>query len=621
MPFGAMFRNRAVWTAFSLLFLCLAQWGLRRNALSLPLMSDEGEYACEARLLRQGGLPYRDAYDQKPPMVFWLYRAAFQIFGENDPSAARKLALLFGWAATLALFFLVPEDWGTCARFCAAAAFAAASNAPVGDLGFAANTEVFLCAWTSLAAWALLRRPRPFAPWAPAALCGLFCGLALTTKQTSIWTALAFAGLLAATRQTFARRARTLLAYGLGFSAAPLFFAATFALRGGLKDLWEQAWRRNMGYAALLASPELLRMQWNWFSHVLAPQLLRGLWPMLVLALFGLCARGRKDLAEDRVDADLLAALWLAASLLGVCAGFFLFPHYFLQAFPPLALCAALGVRRLSLLRGQRTAWTATAFAALYPAAAWGSLFFRTPPETLARALLFPNPLYEAQTVARFVRERTRPEDEIYIFGSEPQIYFYAQRRWATRHIFVYPLTLFPKGPQDVEIELERLSAKSPRILIYSTFPASTLIASESGLRLQEGVRALARQRYRCLGFVQALPQGAREELEGPCPRVPWSVPDALLVFERTGVRDQRLTHRPKAVGRVRAFRSMTSCSVQRSSASSITTSFFPTGKKPCFSAASIRDRSFVRRARTMSPGSRSSSSSRARSSGAWSCM
>lgn len=552
-----MFRNQAARIACGLAFLCLAQWGLRRNALSLPLMSDEGEYACEARLLKQGGLPYRDAYDQKPPLVFWLYRAAFTLFGEQDPAAARKLALLFGWAATLALFFAVPKAWGSCARFCAAACFASACTAPVGDLGFAANTESFLCAWTSLAAWSLSSRPaRLRTPWAPAAFCGLFCGLALTTKQTSLWTALAFAGLLAAplaarkprSAPEFTRPVdpviawRALTAYGLGLLAAPLSFAAYFALRGGLKDLLEQAWRRNMGYASLLSSPELLRMQWGWFARALAPQFLRGLWPMCLLALLGLCVPCRKDPvapagnpAENDSGTELLATLWLATSLLGVCTGFFLFPHYFLQAFPPLALCAALGARRLAARLGRPAAWAAAAFAALYPAAAWGNLYFRKAPETLARALLFPNPLYEARTVARFVRERTRPEDEVYIFGSEPQIYFYAQRRWATRHIFVYPLTLFPKGPREVEDELARLRAKSPRILVYSTLPASTLVASQPGLRLQEGVRALAEQRYRCLGFVRALPEGAREELDGPCPSPPWSVPDALLVFELAG--------------------------------------------------------------------------------------
>ena len=37
--------------------------------------------------------------------------------------------------------------------------------------------------------------------------------------------------------------------------------------------------------------------------------------------------------------------------------------------------------------------------------------------------------------------ETSGPEDRVYIVGSEPQIFFYAERASATRYIFFYPLT------------------------------------------------------------------------------------------------------------------------------------------------------------------------------------
>ena len=65
------------WVVWALAALALWHVALRRHGLSLPLISDEGEYAYEARLMIQGGVPYRDAYCQKPPMIFFLYRAAY----------------------------------------------------------------------------------------------------------------------------------------------------------------------------------------------------------------------------------------------------------------------------------------------------------------------------------------------------------------------------------------------------------------------------------------------------------------------------------------------------------------------------------------------------------------
>ena len=88
--------NKAATLAVAL--LCLWHLGLRRHGMGLPMSSDEGEYAVQAQTLAEGRVPYRDAYNQKPPLVFFLYRLAFACFGENA-QAPRLLAVLF-WPAT-----------------------------------------------------------------------------------------------------------------------------------------------------------------------------------------------------------------------------------------------------------------------------------------------------------------------------------------------------------------------------------------------------------------------------------------------------------------------------------------------------------------------------------------
>ncbi|HAH06623.1 MAG TPA: hypothetical protein DCM05_08885 [Elusimicrobia bacterium] len=523
--------------------LCLWHLALRRHGLDLPMISDEGEYACQAVLLAEGGVPYRDAYDQKPPAVFFLYRASFALFGKSA-SSPRKLAVLASWTTMILLFFLVPASWGLAARFLAAAAFAALSTQPVGDLAFPANTEVFLCPLLCAAAL-FTRDARPL-------LSGLAVGAALMTKQTALWPALAFGALLLRPLPFSARPSRTterrsfgtyptdafpmlgtspealgsrrgrsgLLRYLVGLAAVPALFLAYFAVRGGLADFVEQAFLRNMGYAGLTGTPQALLEQSSWFVRSLAPLLLKAEWPVWALAFLGLAREARAGSLE------LLGALWLGASLLGALTGFLLFPHYFLQAAPALAFCAAAGVRRLG-----RWAWGAALFAALWPAAVWAGPYFRDPPQTLARRLLYPNPLYEAEQAASFIRARSGPADRVYVFGSEPQIYFLSERRWATRHIFVYPLTLFPKGMRDAERELEALAAAPPRFIVFSTLPASTLVASEPGRRLQAGVEGLLRARYVHLGAVQSLPEGSRSTLSDEASPPRWDLPDALLVF------------------------------------------------------------------------------------------
>ncbi len=73
---------------------------LRAPYVSVPLERDEGEYAYIAQRLLEGDVPYRDAFDQKPPGVFLAYAMAFVSFGQSIESIHW---LLYLWTAATAL--------------------------------------------------------------------------------------------------------------------------------------------------------------------------------------------------------------------------------------------------------------------------------------------------------------------------------------------------------------------------------------------------------------------------------------------------------------------------------------------------------------------------------------
>ena len=64
-------RNAAC--AIALIVICLLPILLYLPFLNEPLQRDEGYYATVGRMLLSGGLPYRDAFDNKPPVVFGWY--------------------------------------------------------------------------------------------------------------------------------------------------------------------------------------------------------------------------------------------------------------------------------------------------------------------------------------------------------------------------------------------------------------------------------------------------------------------------------------------------------------------------------------------------------------------
>src|SRR5262245_61545139 len=133
----------------------LAFAALRVPLLAVPLERDEGEYAYIAQRMLAGEVPYRDAFDQKPPGVFAAYLLAFGTAGPTVVGIRLFLAL---WTAAtaVALYALVRRLAGDLAAGFALLVFALASSDP-SVLGFAANTENWMLLPLVLAAHAVLR--------------------------------------------------------------------------------------------------------------------------------------------------------------------------------------------------------------------------------------------------------------------------------------------------------------------------------------------------------------------------------------------------------------------------------------------------------------------------------
>jgi 4-amino-4-deoxy-L-arabinose transferase-like glycosyltransferase len=144
---------------------------------------------------------------------------------------------------------------------------------------------------------------------------------------------------------------------------------------------------------------------------------------------------------------DLLFLLgWGLASMVGVSASGYFFPHYFQQLLPVLALTAALGARGVydwvflnAVPPKARALAIGLALAALPVATLAPYLFSYTPAEAVRK--IYPGNFFaEMPALGARVAELTGPDERVFIFGAEPEVLFYARRVSATRYIFLFPL-------------------------------------------------------------------------------------------------------------------------------------------------------------------------------------
>jgi 4-amino-4-deoxy-L-arabinose transferase-like glycosyltransferase len=487
---------------------------LRAPYLSVPLERDEGEYAYIAQRMLEGDVPYRDAFDQKPPGVFLVYAAAFALLGQSIESI--HLAMYLWTAATaLVLFALLRRLAGELSAAFAALVFSIATADP-RLVATAANTEIFMLLPMAAATHCMLRGLSD-GRWGRWLGCGVLSAAACWIKQVAaanvVFIAVFAAGDLLSRRPRLAPRSLlrvyALLALGGALASAP--FLLYFAFQGAWGPFIDAVLLHNIAYSQDLSIAAGLRKT----RYLLGRQA-----PSLgVLWALALCAVLIPQLAGRRVR--LLLAGWALASLVGVSIGLHFRPHYFIQLLPALAaLCgvAAGGAARWLLARpGPGPAWAGLAALVLLvlapPVAAnWGTLRAGSP-EAISRKIYGLNPFPESLEIANYIRSTSDADDSVYVVGSEPQILFYAERRSATRYIIFYPLTArFPDAAERQREVMREVAEAEPRYVVMANLRTSLLITPETErFVFEETARWLSRL-YR-LEFV-ALPGGEGRDFE-----------------------------------------------------------------------------------------------------------
>jgi hypothetical protein len=79
--------------------------------------------------------------------------------------------------------------------------------------------------------------------------------------------------------------------------------------------------------------------------------------------------------------------------------------------------------------------------AVLFPVWLRRDYCFSWSPEKACRCVYGPDPFVECPAIADYVKNHSQPDDRVAVLGSEPEIYFYANRISATGYIYMYPLT------------------------------------------------------------------------------------------------------------------------------------------------------------------------------------
>lgn len=492
------------WLAFAIVLAAIMLFGaIRWRLRDMPLERDEGEYAYAGQLILQGIPPYQLAYNMKLPGTYLAYAVILYGFGETARGIHVGLLLVNG-CTTLLVFFIGRRLYGDLAGATAAASYALLSTSEA-VLGLAAHATHFVV-FMAMAGLLFLLSARESKNLVAHFAAGLCMGLAFLMKQPGIVFVIFGAQEIVWrgwTQSSRSKRITVRLCWYFAGAAIPYLLTCAVLYRTGVFGrfwFWTVAYASQYGTSTGLAQG--LKYLWN-----IMPQLFFGAPVVWCFAAIGLLT----VLYERGTDAALSFKIGLLIwSFVGVSAGLYYRDHYFILLLPAICLLAGKAMKWCSEQLGQRlrqeklSVVVAAIFALGFAQTVYAqrAIFFELSPEKVVRLEYGGNPFPEAVEIGKYIREHSEADARVAVLGSEPEIYFYANRHSATGYIYTYGLMEEQRYASRMQQEMiSEIEKAKPEYLVKVVIPASWLRKPNSDTAILFWAEKYINEGYRIVGI------------------------------------------------------------------------------------------------------------------------
>jgi len=138
-----------------------------------------------------------------------------------------------------------------------------------------------------------------------------------------------------------------------------------------------------------------------------------------------------------------------------------------------------------------------------------GAYLFQMTPLEICATVYGRNPFPEAIQVADYIRAHTTTDDRIVVLGSEPEIYFYSERRAVTPYVYMYPLVEAQPLAALMQADfMHDVETGKPKFLVAVNVSASWLIQTNAPIGLFRWAEPYYQRRYELVGVVDISRQG-----------------------------------------------------------------------------------------------------------------
>lgn len=423
---------------------------------------DEGIYQALGILINSGESLYSGAWDNKPPYLYALYA----IFN-SDQFLIRSLSLLFGivsvWLIYLIAGKLFPNNKYASIIPTIIFVFAFGTRLIEGNI---ANAENFMILPILISAYLIindetLKKALQFKAYF---LAGFLLSIAFMTKIVAIFDFLAFSSFIFLNPGVnYKEKLKTkMIPFLLGFILPIILTTGYYYLTNNFKDYMDAFVFSNIGYV-------------DYRNNFIIPQGFLYIKSLILLSAVIVVFKHRLNLNKGLI----FVILWLAFSLFNTFFSQRDYTHYVIMTLP--AFCLLIGaiienknyrnyllvILILSFIIITYTFDFKGRFEKYYG----NFIAYSTGnKDTDSYYAFFDRNTPRDYEIARFIKENTNENEEVFIWGNNAQVYKLAEKKPIVRYTVAYHITGFPKGLKDMA---NAIDTKKPKFIIIMPEPGN----------------------------------------------------------------------------------------------------------------------------------------------------
>lgn len=442
------------------------------NISSSLSFRDPGVFLYIAWRIHNGELPYRDVWDHKPPIIFYIDALGMAI-SKNLQWGIWILEFISLFIAAFIGYKLMQKYFGHSGAFFATFLWLMTLVFVLQGGNF---TEEFALPFQFLCLWMVHDFEEWKTPLKRLFIIGLIIGILFFLKQTTIGIGIAITGYLIIrgfSKKQVKDLIKKLVVLAAGFISVFIVITTFFALQNAFHQFIDLVFTYNFIYASSVTG----------LMNRLKP-LLTGIKPLTTTGLFQVALSGyvysiylfffKKDCLNKWLPLLTIGLIALPIEFFMISMSGNTYGHYYITMLPVLSLFTGIlfWATHSKLLKSNwkgpinvGAAFTICITGIFY----WGSFW-------AYQNLYIDYRGRDDRAIIAYITERTTPDESVLFWGAESSANYFSQRKSPTQYVYQYPLYKEGYVTEQMIIEfLEAIIQQQPKFIFDTQNPTTPI--------------------------------------------------------------------------------------------------------------------------------------------------